>query len=357
MSDWKIFQGTAQPHYDIKKLPEPPSWRSFRQTLTPEQNLESINFVEPSQDQEVQNQSRGATFRLAQGDKGKELLNLVNAALYLRRPLLITGKPGTGKTAIAYAIAYELNLGPVLLWPITGRSSLQDGLYRYDAIARLQEVQAQKNKDGEVKNDSTNIGNYIQLGPVGTAFLPYRQPRVLLIDEVDKSDINLPNDLLNLFEEGAYEIPELARLSKTSSAQSEKSKLSEVEVEVRTSDSGTARIRAGRVRCYEFPCIILTSNGERDFPPAFMRRCLQITMPDPQKEALIEMVKAHLKDVPLEKIQVLVDNFVSRKKGVLAPDQLLNVVYLLTRQFSPNETDEKTLINQLLTYLDSTGSP
>ena len=364
--DWKFFKGNSKPHNDIEQLPEPPGWRSFGRT----QNVEQIKFVEVSQAEAEKTQLRGATFRLPQDDAGKELLNLVNAALYLRRPLLITGKPGTGKTSIAYAIAHELNLGSVLVWPITARSTLREGLYQYDAIARLQDAQAlQLKKEAAIRKkaasqgsdstkedpaeiDNISIGNYFTLGPLGTAFLPYKRPRVLLIDEVDKSDINLPNDLLNLFEEGEYKIPELARLAKPNSAASEKSEQPDASVEVQTHDDSSAWIETGRVRCYEFPIIILTSNGERDFPPAFLRRCLRITMPDPNEEALTEIVKAHLKDASEGKIKKLVNDYSSRKNGILAPDQLLNVVYLLTRQFSPNETDEKTLIKQLFQYLE-----
>ena len=127
---------------------------------------------------------------------------MVNTALFLRRPLLITGKPGSGKSTLAHSVAYELNLGPVLRWPITTRSTLQDGLYRYDAIARLHEA--------SLRGGTPKIGPFVQLGPLGTAMVPTRWPRVLLIDEIDKSDIDLPNDLLNIFEEGEFEIPELA---------------------------------------------------------------------------------------------------------------------------------------------------
>ena len=136
-----------------------------------------------------------------------EVLGLVNAAIYLRRPLLVTGKPGVGKSTLALAIAYELGLGPALHWAITSRSTLKESLYGYDAISRFQNL-----NDSDPYADP-DIGRYMTLGPLGTALSPRsRRPRVLLVDEIDKSDIDLPNDLLTVFEEGEYDIPELRRI-------------------------------------------------------------------------------------------------------------------------------------------------
>jgi MoxR-like ATPase len=166
----------------------------------------------------------------------------------------------------------------------------------------------------------------------------------LLIDEFDKSDINLPNDLLNLFEEGSFEIPELARISKQVEA-----------VTVRTYDGQEVQVKGGRVQCAKFPLIVLTSNGERDFPPAFLRRCLRLTMPDPNQAALTEMVKAHLGDAVLEQAEPLIISFLEkRNRGDLSPDQLLNAIYLVTREFSPVAADQTKLMDTLLKYLSST---
>lgn len=193
MSDWKIFRNDRTPegeihqHEEISRLPAPPSWRSFGVKDTASKTKKD---------------KRGAKFFAR-----PEEVEMVNAALYLRRPLLVTGSPGTGKTSLAYAIAHELKLGEVLYWPITTRTTLKDGLYSYDAVGRLQDAQFKK------KDNLDRIGKYITLGPLGTALLPSKTPRVLLIDEVDKSDIDLPNDLLHVFEEGEFKISELFRIA------------------------------------------------------------------------------------------------------------------------------------------------
>jgi hypothetical protein len=198
---------------------------------------------------------------------GPEEADVVNAALLLRRPLLVTGHPGTGKSSLAYAVAHELSLGRVLAWPVNSRSTLQDALYRYDAIGRLREANLRRERTesgAEPLPEGPGIGSYVRLGPLGTALVPGERPRVLLVDELDKGDVDLPNDLLTVFEEGEFEIPELARLPEQ-----------EGTIEVLTADPRrTVPVTRGRLRCSQFPVVVITSNGEREFPPAFLRGCV-----------------------------------------------------------------------------------
>jgi MoxR-like ATPase len=216
----------------------------------------------------------------------------------------------------------------VLRWSITTRSTLQDALYRYDAIGRLQEASLQK--------ATPDIGRYLTLGPLGTALLPTKRPRVLLIDELDKSDIDLPNDLLNIFEEGEFEIPELKRLS------------NEEEVLNILPFDGNERvpIKQGLVRCREFPLVVMTSNGEREFPPAFLRRCLRLDIQQPNEKHLSKIVDAHFNqdDDILSSAEPLIARFLNkREKGELATDQLLNAIYLTTRGIGQSQDKEQLL--------------
>src|SRR5262249_17746482 len=124
MKDWKIFRGNGQPHNGLLDLPEPPPWR-FAQAFKPLRLPEGKKL-----DQEAK---RAAPFLPT-----VEMIIAVNAALYLRRPLLITGKPGTGKSTLIAKVAHELKLGSVLRWSISSRSTVRSGIYEYDAVGRLQ---------------------------------------------------------------------------------------------------------------------------------------------------------------------------------------------------------------------------
>jgi MoxR-like ATPase len=282
---------------------------------------------------------------------------MVNTALYLRRPLLVTGKPGVGKSSLACSAAWELGLGSVLHWPINTRSSLREGLYSYDAIGRLQELQLAKYRQDMAASpgcsfESLNpeaIGRYVRLGPLGTALLASDMPRVLLIDEIDKSDIDLPNDLLNVFEEGEFEIPELSRLADVCP-----------DVSVLPHDGKEpVTIRRGRVRCNAFPFVVLTSNGERELPPPFLRRCLRLDIPEPDENKLGRIVAAHFGEVETKEQEIrgaLIEKFLERRqKGELATDQLLNAVDLTTRGIDLEagaSEDRKSLMQAIFRYLD-----
>ncbi|MFD5977282.1 AAA family ATPase [Streptomyces bacillaris] len=261
---WRLFRGDGAPRRVT--FPPAPPWRRL--------HLESPDGSQTE---------RPRPYLIDPDDA-----DIVNAALHLRWPLLVTGHPGTGKSSLAHAIAHELALGHVLHWPVNSRSNLQDALYYDDAIGRLREANPRRDTDGP----EPDIGQYVRLGPLGNALLAQDRPRVLLIDEMDKGDIDLPNDLLTVLEEAQFEIPELSRLPEDHGT-----------VHVRTDgpDAPAAVIR-GRVRCREFPVVIITSNGEREFPPAFLRRCVRLDLPEPDEERLRDIVAAHIGHEALDDI-------------------------------------------------------
>ncbi|MBB5956795.1 hypothetical protein FHS29_003388 [Saccharothrix tamanrassetensis] len=306
MSEWHIYRGTGEVAAEpVAGLPDPPPWRTF---------TGEGNATRPRDDGGEGARKVGGVPSVPRKPAPMEVA-MVNAAIHLRRPLLVTGAPGIGKSALAYLVARELGLGPVLRWPIASRTTLADGLYLYDAIARVQAASAQRAEP--------DIGEYIHLGALGTALLASDLPRVLLIDELDKGDIDLPNDLLNTFEEGEYTIPELVRYARI-----------QPEVTVLTADVGhSATVRDGRVRCRAFPVVVITSNGEREFPPAFLRRCLTLRIEPPDREQLATMVAAHFGGEHGLDIGRLIDDFQQRSAevGPLAADQFLNAVELATR--------------------------
>lgn len=349
--EWLIYRGVGEPHDGIDALPDPPPWRDFDGGPTA-----APGGPAAAADGNVARRL-GAHRQAAELHRPEpEELEAINAALYLRRPLLVTGFPGTGKSTLAHAVAHELKLGRVLRWPVVSRTVLQDGLYRYDAIARLQDVQlaaggrptggpsgggGENAAGGDGRGTgggAPGIGRYIRLGPLGTALLPTERPRVLLIDELDKSDIDLPNDLLNVLEEGEFTLPELERVADT-----------EPEVRVLTDDGTKAVVRDGRVRCRAFPFIILTSNGERDFPAALLRRCIQLKLGQPGEKRLATMVRAHLGEEAARLGADLIREFLTRSQSELvAADQLLNAIYLTHHAAPPTREDLADLLIQRL---------
>jgi len=266
----------------------------------------------------------------------KEIIDAVNASIYLRRPLLVTGEPGIGKSSLAKSIAKDLKVGKPLHWQVTSKSVLKDALYSYDALARLYDIQMitkQKENlneaeeittDGKMdkpRENSDSIEKYLKLGVLGEAFLSKKR-KVILIDEIDKSDIDLPNDLLHIFEEQEFIIDEVKRTNKSLKI------------------DGYTIPKSGKVKCKkDFPIIIMTSNGDREFPSAFLRRCISVKIELPKdkigflKKMVINHFKEDGKDFKIEDgddIDKIIKYFVDLKeKGLRTNDQLLNAVYMV----------------------------
>ncbi|MGF1428521.1 AAA family ATPase [Kitasatospora sp. LaBMicrA B282] len=352
---WWIYRGTGVPHDGITALPPAPAWRSFGGEAGPGAEAgagPTPGPPAPPRDEPdgLAGRRLGRVRQAAAYQADEREVQLVNLALHLRRPLLITGKPGVGKSTLAYAVAHELRLGPVLRWPISSRATLRDGLYSYDAIGRLHEAGLRTGHPGYRMPlpggyGAPAIGKFLRLGPLGTALLPWKHPRVLLIDEIDKSDIDLPNDLLNVFEEGEFEIPELLRLGPGPH-----------EVAIADPDR-TAVLRGGRVRCREFPLVVLTSNGEREFPSALLRRCVRLEIQPPSAERLAAMVAAHLGSDPgTESIRTeLIAEFLRRQRengAELANDQLLNALLMAERGLWSGEDGRRVIHEALLRPLN-----
>ncbi|MEV4316815.1 MoxR family ATPase [Actinocrispum sp. NPDC049592] len=328
---WYIYRGDSEPHDGIAALPDPPPWRTFSRPAGPGERVwadtTAIDGHGPANHPVVYLPDR-------------DVVELVNAALYLRRPLLVTGKPGTGKSTLAHDVARELKLGPVLYWPITSSSNLKEALYQYDAIGRLQEASLHRSAE------PPDVGKYIRLGPLGTALLPWPRPRVLLIDELDKSDIDLPNDLLNIFEEGRFDIPELTRLPDD-----------QARISVMTEDADVSQtVVGGRVQCAAFPFVVITSNGEREFPPPFLRRCVRLSIQPPDAGKLAKIVAGHLGPAASTDSERLIERFLStRDRGDLATDQLLNAFYLAGAGTRPADDIRQRLYTALFQPLDSSA--
>lgn len=174
----------------------------------------------------------------------------VNAAVRLRRPLLVKGEPGTGKTVLAHEIARATG-APLIEWHIKSTTKAQQGLYEYDAVARL--------RDGQLGDPRVHdIGNYIRRGKLWDAFTSQRLP-VLLIDEIDKADIEFPNDLLQELDRMSFDVYETGE----------------------------------RVTAAERPIVVITSNNEKELPDAFLRRCFFHYIRFPDRETMQAILDVH----------------------------------------------------------------
>jgi MoxR-like ATPase len=190
----------------------------------------------------------------------------VNAALALERPLLVRGEPGTGKTLLAEAITEALEM-ELIHWPVKSTTRAQDGLYVYDTVQRLYDSRF---GEGDVKD----IRHYIKLGPLGRAFAAKKRV-VLLIDEVDKADLEFPNDLLHELDRMRFVIGE----------------------------TGDEIVAAER------PIVVITSNNEKELPDAFLRRCVFHFIDFPDQELMKRIVKVHHPDIERELVDQAVVTF------------------------------------------------
>ncbi|MCR4788213.1 MAG: MoxR family ATPase [Lachnospiraceae bacterium] len=195
-----------------------------------------------------------------------ELMSAVNVAVALKKPLLIKGEPGTGKTMLAEAVSKSLGKD-LIIWNIKSTTKAQDGLYMYDTIQRLY--------DGQFGEEGVDdIGHYIKLGKLGEAFT-HEEQVVLLIDEIDKADLEFPNDLLWELDQMEFYIHE-------------------------TKETITAKHR---------PIVIITSNAEKELPDAFLRRCIFHYIDFPGEELMKEIVKVHYPDVEENLLKNAMDVF------------------------------------------------
>ncbi|MEJ1932194.1 MoxR family ATPase [Nostoc sp. NIES-2111] len=202
----------------------------------------------------------------------QELIKAVNLTIFLeKRPLLLKGEPGCGKTTLAQAVAYELGL-PYEAWYIKSTTRARDGLYTYDAVGRLHD--AQLTQIDETSNSKVkNLDNYIKLGPLGRAF-KNQERTVVLIDEIDKADIDFPNDLLRELDEQRFTIEETEE----------------------------------EIKAIYPPIVFVTSNDEKDLPDAFLRRCLFYYIEFPYSQ-LANIVKSHFSISSPDLVEAAVQRF------------------------------------------------
>jgi len=223
----------------------------------------------------------------------------VNAAVLLRRPLLVKGEPGTGKTVLAYEIAKALD-APLIEWNIKSTTKAHQGLYEYDAVARLRDSQL---GDARVHD----ISNYIKRGKLWEAFTSEKLP-VLLIDEIDKADIEFPNDLLQELDRMVFDVYETGE----------------------------------RIEARERPVVVITSNNEKELPDAFLRRCFFHYIAFPDRETMQAIIDVHFPGIQKKLVKEALDIFfdIRQVPGIKkkpSTSELLDWLKLLLNEDMPLE--------------------
>jgi MoxR-like ATPase len=229
----------------------------------------------------------------------EDLKVAVNAAVTLRRPLLVKGEPGTGKTVLAHEVAKATG-APLIEWNIKSTTKAQQGLYEYDAVARL--------RDGQLGDERVHdISNYIKKGKLWEAFTSPELP-VLLIDEIDKADIEFPNDLLQELDRMSFDVYETQE----------------------------------RIEAKERPIVVITSNNEKELPDAFLRRCFFHYIKFPDRETMTEIIEVHYPGIQKTLVKKAMDVFyeireVPGLKKKPSTSELLDWLKLLMNEDMPLE--------------------
>ena len=229
----------------------------------------------------------------------EDLKVAVNAAVTLRRPLLVKGEPGTGKTVLAHEIAQAVG-APLIEWNIKSSTKAQQGLYEYDAVARL--------RDGQLGEERVHdISNYIRRGKLWEAFTSDQLP-VLLIDEIDKADIEFPNDLLQELDRMSFDVYETKE----------------------------------RIEAAERPIVVITSNNEKELPDAFLRRCFFHYIKFPDRETMQAIIDVHFPGIQQRLVKKAMDVFYELRdvpglKKKPSTSELLDWLKLLLNEDMPLE--------------------